>query len=177
MSNEKLVSVEVKLRPKDVYRPYFWSWQNLLRLFIALMLAFATYDACLAPNAPVKSLPDGSSISAVLVAVVCFIILGLILFPYLRVRAAMKKAPVFQRSSRYSFSPDGMQVENEDATGNFKWSAFSRILEVRTTFLFFRTDYSATYFPKRCFRSPDEIVLLRELIRENFKGKWRLRRE
>jgi hypothetical protein len=105
------------------------------------------------------------------------IILGLTLFPYLRLRAAMKTAPGFQNPTRYDFSSDGLHAVNDVSSADVKWSGFYRILETRTTFILLRSQNFATYVPKRCFRTTREIVLLRQLIMENFKGKWRLRRE
>src|SRR5438552_11705772 len=106
MPNEREVSVEVMVKPGDVYGLYLWSWPSLLRRVVALLFCFALYDVCFAPAAPVKGFSDAGSISAVLVTLVVFIVLGLHLFPYLRLRSTFRKSPGFKRSCRVMFSPD-----------------------------------------------------------------------
>jgi hypothetical protein len=88
-----------------------------------------------------------------------------------------RKAPGFKTPAKYMFDAQGMRFESEDAKGEYKWSVFARILETRKAFALAQTEYAATYIPKRCFTSPNDISLFRQLIRENFKGRWRLRRD
>jgi hypothetical protein len=52
-----------------------------------------------------------------------------------------------------------------------------RIIETRKLFLLLQTANAATYIPKRWFRSESDVDFLRQLIRDNFKGKWTLRRD
>ncbi len=74
-----------------------------------------------------------------------------------------------------SFSNDGMHLESEDSSGDYKWSFFHRIVETHRAFQFIVGPRSATFLPKRCFSNSGEIQMLRQLIHENFKGKKRLR--
>jgi YcxB-like protein len=113
----------------------------------------------------------------VIVALAVFIALGLLLFPYLRLRSAVRKAPGFKKRARYIFDAQGIRFESEDAKGEYKWSAFATVLETRRAFALAQTDYAATYVPKRCFASPNDIAIFRQLMRDNFKGRWRLRRK
>jgi hypothetical protein len=88
-----------------------------------------------------------------------------------------RKSPALRRSRRLTFSAEGIQFEAEDARGEYKWSLFMRIIETKKVFMLQQTTHAATYIPKRCFHSPSDVELLRQLIRENFKGKWTLRRD
>jgi hypothetical protein len=87
------------------------------------------------------------------------------------------KFPQFQKPRRFSLNSEGMHFESEDARGDYKWSIFSRIVETPEVFIFVQTTRSSTYVPKRCLRKPDDILILRQLIRENFRGRRRLRRD
>jgi hypothetical protein len=121
--------------------------------------------------------PDANSISAVVVVLAAFIALGLVLFPYLRLRSVFRKAPGFKKPVKYMLNAQGMRFESDDAKGEYNWSVFARVLETRKAFALAQTDYAATYIPKRCFASPEDISIFRQLVRDNFKGHWRLRRD
>jgi hypothetical protein len=102
---------------------------------------------------------------------------ALFLLPYLRVRTMFRKSPALRRPRRLVFGPEGIRFEAEDARGEYKWSLFMRIIETKKVFMLLQTTRAATYIPKRCFHSPSDVELLRQLIRDNFKGKWTLRRD
>lgn len=176
MSNGEQVCVEVVLRPNDVFHPFMWSWSNLWRWVVAIVLCRVVYDVFFAPQVSLESMPDAETIRLVILVLTVFIVLGLLLFPYLRVLSMFREAPSLNKPRRYIFSSDGIRFESEDASGNFKWSAMIRIYETRTLFIFQQSSRAAAYVPKRFIKSEDELPMLRRLIRDNFKGKWRLRR-
>jgi hypothetical protein len=176
MSNGEQVSVGVVLKPNDVYHPFMWSWQNLWRWIVAIVLCRVVYDVFLAPGVSLETLPDAEAIRWVILVLTLFIVLGLLLFPYLRVLAMFRKTPSLNKPRQYSFSAEGLHFESEDATADLKWSAFMRIYETRSLFIFLQTTRAATYIPKRFIESEGDVPRLRQLIRDNFKGKWRLRR-
>jgi hypothetical protein len=176
MSNNEQVSVEVVLKPNDVYHPFMWSWSNLWRWVVAIVLCRVAYDVFFAKGVSLESMPDADAIRLVMLVLTVFIVLGLLLFPYLRVLAMFRETPSLNKPRQYTFSADGIRFESEDASGNFKWSALIRIYETRTLFVFQQSSRAAAYIPKRFIKSEGELPRLRQLIRDNFKGKWRLRR-
>jgi hypothetical protein len=79
------------------------------------------------------------------------------------------------RARSLSFSSDGLHLESEDARANYKWSMFHRVVETSQLFVFISGPRSGTSLPKRRLTNSGEIQILRQLIRENFEGKKRLR--
>jgi hypothetical protein len=175
--SEPEIVIDVVLKLNDVYTPFDWNRQNLIRWVLAILAGYIVYDICFSASSQLQSFPDANAISAVIVTLAIFIALGLVLFPYLRLRSLFRNAPGFKTPAKYMFDTQGMRFESEDAKGEYKWSVFGRIFETRKAFALAQTDYAATYIPKRCFKSPSDISVFRVLVRENFKGRWRLRRD
>jgi hypothetical protein len=176
MENSPQVTVEVKLKPNDVSTPFDWTFQNLFRWVVAAVIAYAVYDVCFSAGQRLESLPDAESIKAVLVTLAIFIVLGLVLFPYLRLVASIRKNHAFRKVVSFTLTSDGVQLRSEDAKGDYKWTLFTHVFETKKAFVLSQGGYG-TYLPKRCFASSDDINAVRQLIRDNFKGKWRLRRD
>ncbi len=80
-----------------------------------------------------------------------------------------------RKTRRFTFSPEGVLWDSEDARVECKWSLFARILETNHTFMFFQAPHLATHVPKRCFANHEQIVAVRQIIKTNFRGKWRLK--
>jgi len=177
----QVVVVDVILKPNDVYTPFQWDRYNLARWVAAIVLCWIFYDLFQGYLDALRSFPGSGSVVAIGVAILVilavFILLALLLFPYLQMRALFRKSAQFQKSVRYTFNPEGLRFESEDASGAFKWSAFDRVVETRKVFAFWITSKSGTYIPKRCLASPSDVAVFRQLIRDNFKGKWTLRRD
>jgi hypothetical protein len=105
------------------------------------------------------------------------ILLALLVFPSLRVRAIFRGTPGFARPRRVTFRPDIILIEAADSKSECKWTLFSGVFETPSVFVFSQGKVGGTYIPKRCFASQQDIAFLRQLIRENFKGKATLRRD
>jgi hypothetical protein len=173
--NNELI-VDVTLEPGDVYHPFLWSWQNLIRWVLVLAACLIVYGVSpLWP--PGVSASERNTELFLLYLLIGSVSLAFFLLPYLRVRATFRKSPAVRRPRRLIFRTEGIQFESQDARGEYKWSLFMRVIETREIFLLLQTAHAATYIPKRCFRSPSDVELLRQLIRDNFKGKWTLRRD
>jgi len=176
METRSELTVEFTLQPSDVYDPFLWSRRNLARWIMTLFACFVIYDSRrfwfpAASGAATESALLLLSSLGVLALVVLFFV------PWLRVRSMFRKFPVIGKPRRISFSSEGMHLESEDAQGDYKWSLFGRIVETPKFFVFMQTAYSGTYVPRRCLSKPDAILILRQLIRENFKGERTLRRD
>ncbi|HLZ14316.1 MAG TPA: YcxB family protein [Candidatus Acidoferrum sp.] len=174
MEESKQITVEVLLRPSDVYSPFSWSWSAIIRfllLFIAFVFLYDTFAE--------RSSEDHTEFlrqSAWAIAFLVCAAISLFVIPYLRTLIIFRNSPALKSTRRITLSDDGMHFESTDSTGDYKWSLFAGVMETRKTFLLKQTAYAATYIPKRCFSSPEEIQIVRDLIRKNFKGKYRLRR-
>jgi hypothetical protein len=176
MDKKTELIVDVKLEPGDVYSPFLWSRQNLIRWVLVLSACWILYEMSPSWSLDVP-FPEGNNRLLSLYLIVAGVTLASFLVPYLRVRAMFRKSHATRMPRRLTFGTEGFQIESDDARGDYKWSLFMRIIETRKLFLLFQTPHAATYIPKRCFRSADDVQLLRQLIRNNFKGKWTLRRD
>jgi hypothetical protein len=170
------VSVQVELRPHDVYTPLTWSRGNLTRWVASGLLCYIFYDLFTRGSESLRSVPGGDSILAVLVLVAVFILCGLLLFPYLRTRAAFRKAPHYGVSRKYTFTPKSVQIHSDDATTECKWTLFERIEETPKVFvLFYRGLGNGTYLPKRCIGSREDLLRLRQLFRAKRSEQLKVR--
>jgi hypothetical protein len=148
----------------------------MARWVSAAVLCYGFYDLYTHSTGALQSFDGGQSILAILVLLFVFILLALLLFPYLRVLALFRKSAT-GRPHLVTFSPTGIRIESEDANVDCKWSIVKRVVETRSLFLLLYTTPGAMYLPKRCFASHEDIPRLRQLIIENFKGRWQLRRD
>ena len=176
MESPSQITVDITLQPGDLYDPFAYSWQNTIRWVSALFVCYLIYETR-SLWASAQSDSDTASALLALSVLMGFVILLLFLFPYLRVRSIFKSSPAARKSRHLSFSVEGIHLESEDARGDYKWTLFNRTVETPRVFMFLQTRYAATYVPKRCFSKPEDIVILRQLIRDNFRGKLRLRRD
>lgn len=171
MESNYVVSVEVGLRPNDVYTPFHWSRENLARWVAALFLAWIFYDLLHNRSDTLLSFQTGGSSLAVAILLAVFIVLGLLLFPYLRVLANLRKFPAMGAAHRLTFGPDSIKIESEAANSDCKWSLIQKAVETSSLFVLVFTTHGAMYVPKRSFSSHDEIVRLREIIRDALPGQ------
>ena len=170
------VTVEMKLTPNDVYTPLQWSRGNIARWVSAAVLCYGFYDLYAHSTEALRSFDGGQSILTILILLFLFILFGLLLFPYLRVLALFRK-PAMRKPRLVTLGPVAIRIESEDGNAECKWSIFKRIMETRSLFVFAYTTAGAMYLPKRCFASHEDIVRLRQVIIENFTGRWQLRRD
>jgi hypothetical protein len=175
MDDNRSVVVDVDLKPNDVYTPFQWNRNNVFRWITSIVLCLIIRDLYKDSRETILSFDGGQSILAIVALLVLLILFGLLVFPYLRVRAVFRKYPAMTKTRRYTINAAGITMQSEDATTECKWSLFVRAVETRTVFVLSQTAYAGTYIPKRCFVSSDDATLVRDLIRENMPGKWRLR--
>jgi len=92
-----------------------------------------------------------------------------------RSRLMIRYGPTLSESRQFSLSDRGVDTHSELMTCHYQWGAFSRVAESRRSFLLYQTPISGMVIPKRCFTSSAEIGQFRVLLRNQFKGKLRLR--
>jgi len=170
MNDGHELTVEYTLKLWDVYSPFRLSRNNLARWVSAALLCYILYDFC-------THSAETSSILAIVILLSIFVLLALLLFPVLRLLALFRGTPAFARPKRITFRPDIILSESAEAKGEIKWTFFTWIFETPTAFVFSHGKVGETYIPKRCFATKQDIALLRELIRQHFKGKTTLRRD
>jgi len=175
MDDQPEASVAVNLKPSDVYSPFHLDRGNVIRWVAAALLCLIFRDLYGSSRETLQSFPGGASITAVMIVLVVFVLFAILLFPYLRVRALFRSTPSLAETSRITFRPDEILFQSERAKSECKWTLFTRVFETRKVFAFSQGGIGATYVPKRFFTDPNDIQLLRRMIRENFKGKWTLR--
>ncbi|HEY1423873.1 MAG TPA: YcxB family protein [Candidatus Acidoferrum sp.] len=177
MDQQTEITVEVTLKPSDVYTPFRWDRGNVTRWVLAALLCLIFRDLFGSSGEALRSFPDGGSIFAVVVVLLVFILLAILLFPYLRVHALFRKPSRLAETTRITFRPDKILFQTDNANSECKWTIFTRVYETRKIFAFSQGNIGGTYVPKRFFSSPDEVEQLRQMIRQNLKGKWTLRRD
>ena len=138
--------------------------------FIPTVVCLIFYDLYRSSRATILSFQGGESILAIIALLVLLIVLGLLLFPYLRMRAMFRKSPAMTRARRYTIGTTGITIQSDDATSDCKWSLFQQAVETPSAFVFSLTSYHGIYIPKRCFASSDDVARVRDLIRENMPG-------
>lgn len=97
-----------------------------------------------------------------------------IVVPRVRAKQLLNQSPLAQELRRYLFSDRGVRTESELSTAEYKWGAYVRIVETKRIFCFFQSPLFGVIIPKRCFSTPDEILLLRQILQAHFRGKLRL---
>jgi hypothetical protein len=165
MQPQNQVTVDVTLEPSDYYWPFDLRRSNRYRFasgVVACLLGFTAWR--LWPS-------DDSNFILIVAAILACIFV----YPWIRIQNQFRLYPAFRKPRRYVLDAEGMHLESEDARGDYKWSLFNEIVETKRYFLFMQTDRAGTPIPKRCLSQPDNLQSLRTLIRENFKGKRRLR--
>ncbi len=177
MNDSRELTVEFTLKPADIYSPFRWDRENLARWVIAALFCYIFYDVCTRSADTLRSFDGGTSIFAIVVLLFLFLLFGLLLFPFLRMRAIFNGTPTAAIPRRVTFRADAIQFESAIAKSECKWTLFSRVFETPRVFVFAQGKAGGTYIPKRCFATKQDIESLRQLIRENFSGKATLRRD
>jgi YcxB-like protein len=167
------LTVRYTLQPSDVYDPFLYSWRNLIRWVTVVFVCLLLYD--LASNTSASRWRFGIAPAVLVPVVIGVLIVALFVWPWLKVQMMFRRYPTLGRPRSVAFSSDGMHTDSEDSQGDYKWSLFHRIGESPKAFVFMVTSRGGTYVPKRCLSTAGEIDILRQLIRENFRGKKKLR--
>jgi len=120
------LTVEYSLKPNDVYTPFQWDRYNVARWVVAVLLCLIFYDIWTSGSETLRSFPDSGGILALIAVLAVFILLALLLFPYLRVRALFRKTPSMSKITRVTFRAKGLLFQSEEATSEIKWPLTSQ---------------------------------------------------
>src|SRR5271167_4290478 len=174
VENQSEIVVEYQLQPNDVYTPFQASRENIIRWVLAVALCGAFYLGYPDLSEMAHSTENSEAVMAIVVALTVFILLALVVFPYLRVRARFRNSARLHETIHYELRNQGIHFVCEHVTSESKWSLFVSARETNTKFALGSSDFRALYIPKRCL-TPENTKLLRQMIRENVKGKIELR--
>jgi len=174
VENQSEIVVEYQLQPNDVYTPFQASRENIIRWVLAILLCGGFYLGYPDLSEMAHSTENSDAVLAIVVALTVFILLALLVFPYLRVRARFRNSPRLHETLRYVVRKEGIRFASEHVTSDSKWSLYVSARETKTRFALGSSDFRALYIPKRCL-TPENVKLLRQMIRENVKGKIELR--
>jgi len=100
MQANREVIVEVDRKPNDVYTPFRCDSDNVARWVTAILLCLIFYYLYRDSRATILSFTGGLSILIIVALLVLFILLALLVFPYLRVRAMFRKSPAMTKMQR-----------------------------------------------------------------------------
>jgi hypothetical protein len=177
MEETRNIVIDVSLRPNDVYTPFQWSRGNFARWVAAIVLCLIFSDLYRNSRQALLSFDGGESILAIVVLLSLLILFGLVVFPYLRMRALFKKSAAATKVWRYTFSDVGVSITTDVTNSVMQWGAFQKAHEMPRLFLLFSSPLQCFYLPKRCFNSPETILQLREMFRKHMSGKITLRND
>src|SRR4029077_6006634 len=129
MADSRELIIEYTLKPGDVYSPFRWDRDNLARWVTAALLCYIFYDLYNRSGETLRSFDGGNSTLAIVVLLFVFVLLGLLVFPFLRVLAVFRGTPKYGRPTRVTFRGDSILFENEEAKAECKWTLFSQVFE------------------------------------------------
>jgi hypothetical protein len=173
MELPKKVTCDVKLRLSDVIDPFAFNWINLFNLVLTIFACVVIFR----PSSIYGPYPVEAWEEQAFYIFIAFSWLMFVGLPYASLLIRFWTTPALKSPRKLTFDADGMHLESDDARGDYKWSLFRSVAETKKVFVFKISATSGTYLPKRCLTGPDDIHLLRQLIRESFRGKKSLRND
>jgi hypothetical protein len=166
-SNEPLI-VDVDLRESDLQRANFWfrlRWSTrVLIVFLPVMglILLTRVD----PSTIVQNPLAGTALTALIV----FPLLYPVLLWY-QTKRGFGNLQGFQTRIQYAFSTNGYTVRDIKSSADIDWDTILRAAESKHSFhLFFHKSFFHT-ITKRCFKQPDDIVRLRDLLKRSLGAK------
>ena len=166
-ANEPLI-VNVDLKESDLQRANFWfrlRWSTrILLVFLPLMGLF------LLTRVDLPTIFQNPIAATALIILIVFPVLYPVLIWY-QTKRGFGNLRGFQTKIQYSFSPEGYTVHDIKSSANVDWDTILRAAESKHSFhLFFHKSFFHT-IPKRCFKQPDDIVRLRDLLKRSLGAK------
>ena len=166
-ASEPLI-VDVDLKESDLQRANFWfrlRWSTrILLVFLPLMglLLLARVD--------LSTIFQNPPAATALTVLIVFPFLYPILIWY-QTKRGFGNLQGFQTKIQYSFSSDGYTVRDTKSSADIDWDTILRAAESKHSFhLFFHKSFFHT-IPKRCFKQPDDIARLRDLLKRSLGAK------
>ena len=170
--NEPL-TVDIDLKESDLQRANFWfgltGWSNRLTLILitlgGLLLLFRIAPSWVFPN----------SIALILSIIMLGFLPFYFGFIWFQTKRSFQNLQDFQKKIQYTFTPHGYSVRDGKSSADVSWDSILRAAESEYSFhLFFGRSVFHTV-PKRCFKSSDDVVRLRTLLKTSLGAKATIR--
>ena len=167
-SNETL-SVEVDLKESDLQRANFWF--GLQRGSNRLMLVVMPIAGLML----LWRIQFSTIFQQPLAATGVVVLLGFPIFYlamiWLNTKRGFGNLKNFQTRVEYSFSRNGYTIRDKKSSAEIDWDTILHAAESKSSFhLFFHRSLFHTV-PKRCFKQPNDIARLRELLKQTLGTK------
>ncbi len=110
-----------------------------------------------------------SSVPAISVGLVV-LSLRQVFYPWFMRRTIIKyfeSSPIINKETQFTFSVEGISVQNELAQSFSKWPAIVSVVESKSDILFYFGHTIGWFIPKSAFESVDDLVSLRDLLRRS----------
>ena len=170
------ISIQTHLTRNDLYR---FTVRMMLRKFWFLAVPIALISVLyLAAFLPQVSPDQKAKIIANLETFPYFagvFLLVIFVVPYFSAKSQHKSSRFLQGSITYTFSEEGLGIQTSVSTSMSQWAAILRAEETKSFLMLYPNKVVGMLIPKRDI--PEEATLgqLRKMIRENVKGKVKLR--
>jgi hypothetical protein len=174
MEDSDTIVVNVQLTARDLNDLWKGSRvKNLLWFLIPIGLLYAYFIFATIVN---EGFTAANALSIILYSIVVLLasLAGLIV-SRARAQLMIRYGPTLRELRRYTLSNHGVRFDSELMMCDCRWGAFSKILECRMSFVLYQSPLSGSVIPKRCLSTTDDVGRLRELFRNQFKGKLKLR--
>ncbi len=168
------MEVTVILEFADYWRAT--TWLTARRLALVLVVWGLVFVAWLAMLLFVERGPlTRNQIVTTLLALLMWPTL-LALFTWMTAQRHWNTSPSLREPVRYMFTAAGLAAEGRSFTARHEWEGLQRVLETHRDFLVFVGPNAATVIPKRCFAGPQQVEVLRSLLRTHMPERAQLRK-
>lgn len=167
MDINKEANVKLLLTEKEfVFSIIYIKWKSILLnslsgCIILIVYFLAVYEMFLLMNI------------ALSIFLIFFIVLplGLLILMY-RAKKEYKSNSTFHKEKKMRFNDSGYTVISDDTNCNHhEWDYLHSVRETKRGFFLYYSLQKATYVPKRCFHSEENITLLKFLVSKQLVSK------
>lgn len=167
MSDPRKISIRMQNEAGDFFRILWYQrrWTLLVVIFlICLVVGSLSFYAAMAT--PVTGSVDKRWIiyaTSFLVPVFAAAVM------YFSLKGAARKAAESAELVTMTFDSDGVEINGSQSDAKSAWSAYKKIEETPSDFIFHVQSKVFYGVPKRFFNSDAEVAIVRELVAENFQ--------
>jgi hypothetical protein len=174
MEDNTTIAINVQLTPKDLED--LWSATSItyLRWLLVACGAYLSYAVFAEIMNEGFSVEIGFAITYYgVVALAAFF--TAIFFLRFRAWQLIRHGSTLREPRRYLFSDRDVHFDSQLMNCDLQWGSFYRIVEKRRSFVLYLAPLSGMVIPKKFLTKPDDLQRLRELFRNHYKGKLKLR--
>jgi hypothetical protein len=160
------LTATVRMEPNDLYQGYLTlllrkSYWSATQIAFAFASFFVFNPHFLSP--------------------ILFVAIGSLFFFYLGISLyrsssrAIRTSVAYQNAATYFFGSSGLEAFGPTFSFHHAWCNFQSIIETSKLFLFCPSNAQMIILPKLSFTDPAQLVSLRQLLRDHFRGKLSLK--